>query len=393
MLPRYRLYRRLVVRTANRNGFAMFMALGALVIIGVLVAASSMVSLQETRLGQNQLVQSRAFAAAEYGLNKIQADWDRTPNLSMDNGERFDTTYSLEEGTANVHYVRLNNETFWIVSEGLAIAGNNVSLARQARKRIGAILRLRIPSIKAEGAITTGGSFKSKGSSKVTGNNTLSPGWDASKCSPGSDKAAVVASDTAVIDIQKAANVTGSPQITRSALAADSNTYIRYGDETWDALVAQAIIITDGGATGGTPSTNADGTCNRSDPGNWGEPHRPGDKPACQDYFPILYFTGDVFMHGGRGQGIMLVNGDFRVNGNFEWHGLIVVRDDIDKSNGSAVVYGAMMARNAETPDNEITGDFTGSLDAYYSSCALERAMRGSALVVQAKERAWTELY
>jgi hypothetical protein len=51
------------------------------------------------------------------------------------------------------------------------------------------------------------------------------------------------------------------------------------------------------------------------------------------------------------------------------------------------------MSANAFTPDNETSGDFTGSLDAYYSSCALERAMRGSAMVVQAKDRAWTELF
>jgi hypothetical protein len=371
----------------------MFMALGALVIVGVLVAASSMISLQETRLGQNTLVQARAFAAAEYGLNKIQADWDRTPNLSMANGARFDTTYTLTEGSAEVHYVRLNNETFWIVSEGQAMVGNNVSLARQARKRIGAILRLRVPSIRAEGAVTTGGNFQSKGSSQIRGANTLSPGWDASKCAPGEDKSAVVAGPTATVSIQKPGNVTGDPQVSRSSLATDSNTYVRYGDETWSALVAQAIIITNGGSSGGTPTTSA-GVCNRADPGNWGEPHRgAGSVTACHDYYPILYFTTDVAFHGGRGQGIMLVNGDFRANGTFEWHGLIIVKDDIEKANGNAKVYGAMMARNAETADNETTGDFTGTLDAFYSSCALERAMRGSALVVQAKERSWTELY
>src|SRR5437867_7574954 len=101
--------------TRSRPGFAMFMALGALVIIGVLVAASTFITLQETRLGQNQLVQARAFSAAEYGLNKIQQDWNRTPNLQMPNGDSFDTNYVLAgQGTAKVRYTRLNNETFWI---------------------------------------------------------------------------------------------------------------------------------------------------------------------------------------------------------------------------------------------------------------------------------------
>ena len=49
----------------SRQGFALFMALGALVIIAVLVAGSSFITMQETRLGQNQLVETKAFSAAE----------------------------------------------------------------------------------------------------------------------------------------------------------------------------------------------------------------------------------------------------------------------------------------------------------------------------------------
>ena len=47
--------------TRARRGFALFMALGALVVIGVLIAGSSFLSFQETRLGQNQIVETRAF--------------------------------------------------------------------------------------------------------------------------------------------------------------------------------------------------------------------------------------------------------------------------------------------------------------------------------------------
>ena len=36
----------------------------------------------------------------------------------------------------------------------------------------------------------------------------------------------------------------------------------------------------------------------------------------------------------GRGQGILLVNGDLKINGTFDWVGLIIVRDDINKGNG-----------------------------------------------------------
>jgi len=386
----------------SRGGFALMMAMGALVIIAVLVAGSSYIQLQESRLGQNSLVQSRAFAAAEYGLNKIQADWDRTPNLQMENGASFDTTYTLEgQGTCQVRYTRLNNETFWIIATGEAAANSALGKSRTAVKRMGAILRLRIPSIKAEGAITTNGDVTVKGAGQVRGENTTPPGWTGCPSSP--NKSALTVGTSASVSIQKDQNVTGSPQVTKTAVADDPNTYVKFGDETWDALVAQAVppagkTITD--MADGTPSTNPDGSCNKAATANYGEPWRTaqnaGAVTACNNYFPIVYVSnGDATTtfgsHGGRGQGILLINGHFRFNAGFEWHGLIITRGNVVKANGHAKIYGSIMAAAAD-PGND-DQDFTGTVDIYYSACSVERAMRGSAQVLQAKERAWAEIY
>ena len=373
-----------------RRGFAMFMALGALVIVAVLIAGSSFLTTQEARLGQNQLVQSRAMAAAEYGLNRIQADWDRTPNLQMANGAFFDTSYTIaNQGTTRVRYVRLNNETFWIVSEGRATVGNSTSAARTAVKRVGAILRLRVPTIKANGAVTTGGTVTAGGAAQIRGANTNDPGWTGCPSMP--DKAAIVVSATTAYSIQKPSAVTGTPQVTVDPLAADSNTYVRFGDETWNALVASANISTSD-MVDGLPTTNADGSCNKSSTSNYGEPLRSaGYVAACINYFPIVYVNTSTSSHGGRGQGILIINGDFRMNAGFEWHGLVIIKDDMTKANGHAAIYGGIMARNANPADP--VEDFSGTVDIFYSGCALDRAMRGSAQVVQAKHRAWTEMY
>lgn len=382
--------------TRNRPGFAMFIALGALVIIGVLVAASSYITLQEGRLGQNQLAESRSFTAAEYGLNKVQADWDKTPNMQMPIGASYDFVYALNsKDTAKVRYTRLNNETFWIVSEGRSFVGSTQYANRTAVKRVGAILRLRIPTIKANGAVTGAGKVNIQGSAEVKGANALPANWDGCDASaPG--KAAVVVAHADSVYIQKPGSVTGTPQVTVDPLAADSNTYVRYGDETWNALVSQAnITLTTLSAPDASPTLLPDGSCDKSVNTNWGEPWRPpegGVVPACYNYFPIIYSTGNLSMNQGRGQGILLVNGDLRVNGQFEWYGLIVVRDDFKKGNGSAKIYGAVMARNAE-PDDAASNEVIGNISINYSQCSLEHAMRGSAQVVQAKERAWAELF
>jgi hypothetical protein len=378
--------------TPRREGFALVMALGALVILGTLVAGSAFVVMQETRLGRNQLVQGRAFAAAEFGLNKIQADWDKTPNLQMNNGAMFDTTYMIAgQGSARVRYTRLNNETFWIVSEGRVGIGNATDPKSMAVKRVNAILRLRIPTVRANGAITTSGNINVQGSPTVTGVNAMPPGWIGCDATA-ANKAGIVAPPGAVVSIQKPNQVVGTPQVLRDSLAADSSTYIRYGDETWNTLQSQANIILPGGTNAGFINpTELNGRCDRN-PSNWGEPNRGlGSVAACYNYFPIIYVAGNLQLNHGRGQGILLVDGDVQINGNFFWTGLIVVRDDFNKGNGNATVMGAVMARNANIfdPTTQITGNTTYG----YSECALDRAMRGSAQVVQARERAWAELF
>ncbi|MEX2178797.1 MAG: hypothetical protein WD801_08820 [Gemmatimonadaceae bacterium] len=375
------------------------LALGALVVLAVLVAGSSTIALQESRLGQNQLVQARAFAVAEYGLNKIQADWDKTPNLQMKNGESYPTEYTLaNQGTAAVKYTRLNNETFWIVSEGQAVVGNTASKSRTAIKRIGAILRLRIPSIKVDAAVTTAGGLDIKGASAISGNNALPTDWDGcDETQPG--KPAIVAPPGETVFIQKASAVTspngsGTDAVTRDAAAADTMTYGNFGDETWASLYELRNVTITTGSSGAAPDTT-NGACDRTVNTNWGEPWRApkaGVLTACQNYFPIIYSSTTLHLNHGRGQGILLIDGDFKFNGNFEWYGLIIVRGKILKSNGTAKLYGGIMAAHIDTPSD--TDDvFNGTIDVYYSQCSLEHAMRGSATVVQAKERAWAELY
>jgi hypothetical protein len=113
--------------------------------------------------------------------------------------------------------------------------------------------------------------------------------------------------------------------------------------------------------------------------------------PACYNYFPIIYAPNGLQLSGnGRGQGILLIDGNLEINGTFDWYGVIVVTNDIIRGNGNARVMGAVMARNETVADGSV---ITGTTSYNYSACGVERALRGSAQVVQAKQRAWTEIY
>lgn len=384
----------------SRRGFAMMMALGALVIIAVLIAGSSYISLQESRLGQNQLVQARALSAAEYGLNRIQADWNMTPNLTMNNGESYNMDYTLaDQGTCKVRMTRLNDETFWLVSEGRAASGNSVSQARTAVKRVGAIIRLRIPTIQARGAITAGGNVTVKGAAAVNGKDSVPASWGCDGTVPVNMPGIVVPPGSTVNTQGSAAQISGYPATATDPAAGQSSTYFGFGDENWATLTGQATWKITSGSPSATPVPSVvNGACNRAASNNWGEPKRPetlsgGETlvPECYNYFPIIWATNGLSLSGnGRGQGILLVEGDLTINGSFEWYGVIVVTKNIVRGNGSAKIMGAVMAANETVAEGST---ITGTTSYNYSSCGVQRALRGSASVVQAAQRAWTELY
>jgi hypothetical protein len=166
---------------------------------------------------------------------------------------------------------------------------------------------------------------------------------------------------------------------------------VRYGSESWNTLAANADIPLPGGTLNSIqPALNA-GRCDYSLNSNWGEPARPGTT-QCYGYFPIIYSSGSLTVTGnGRGQGILLVNGDFRIMGNFEFYGLVVVRDDITKGTGTAKIQGAVFSANMNFADS--TTVVTGTHDVLYSKCALESAIRASAILIRAKERHWAQIF
>jgi hypothetical protein len=189
------------------------------------------------------------------------------------------------------------------------------------------------------------------------------------------------------------ANFASTPAIGYDSAAADSNTYVRYGSESWNTLTANADITLPGGVYGANifPVGTAT-TCDKSVKFNWGEPYRPGTVAGCYNYFPIIYTQGSVHLDGdGYGQGILLVNGDLEINGMFEFYGIIIVRDDVLKGNGTAKIHGAVFAGNLTLSDP--LSWMTGNNDIFYSRCAVENALSGSAILVRVTQRHWAQIF
>lgn len=374
----------------RRDGFALAVAIGAIVVIGALIAGVFFASTQQFRIGRNTLLQTRALTAAESGLNalfdstqssiKWKAAWNVAPP-----GVKDTVVFTSPGVVDTVQLTKLNETNFLLVSE--ARAGS--VLGAQARRRVGELVTLRIPQLKMHGAVTVGGSLKLAGNAKVGGADSTIANWN---CPP-PDTAfpGIAVADSTLINGNGSCGnlscVTGNPAIKTDSAAAYDSTYFGYGDENWNTLTAMASKIATGGNP--TPSALADGSCNTADPYNWGDPERLLPSGACNDYFPIIYAPGNLSLSGGTGQGILLIGGDLSVNGQFDFYGPVIIKGSL-KQAGQAEFRGGLMAASATLGD---PSQMTGNALVQYSSCALSRAINGSALPRPATLRSWVQLF
>ena len=376
----------------DRRGVALITALFGVVVLAVMMSGMYFTSNQEYRGTRNALVEQRSFAVAEFGLNSEVSNWDRSRNLltnfpvgSIDSNQ----VYIAAGDTAWVKVSRLTDNTFWVVSEGRANIGN---ASLESRRQTSAYVRIAYPTIEPKGAITAAGNVRLQGSALVDGDDQNPTGWTNCNAIPSATMPAVTIPPGKTVTANPA-NFGSTPAVTYDAAAADSNTYVRYGSESWNTLTANADIKLAGGVyNSDIEPVGTATTCDKSGNFNWGEPFRPGAVVGCYGYFPIIYATGSIHINGnGYGQGILLVNGDLEFNGTFEFYGIVIVRDDITKGNGTAKIQGAVFAANLELSDP--LSWMTGNQDVFYSKCAVESALAGSAILVRVTQRHWAQMF
>jgi Tfp pilus assembly protein PilX len=375
----------------QRRGVALITALFAVVVLAVMMSGMYFTSNQEYRGTRNALIEQRAFAVTEFGLNSEISNWDRSRNQlntfpvgSIDSNQ----VYVAEGDTAWVKVTRLTDNTFWVVSDGSANMGLT---SLESRRQTSAFVRIAYPTINPKGAITAAGDVKLQGAALVNGDDLHPAGWTNCDATLAATVPAVTVPPSGTVTYGPP-NITSTPAVSYDSAAADSNTYVRYGSESWNSLTANADIKLAGGIyNNDIQPVGTATTCDKSGDFNWGEPKRPG-VIGCYGYFPIIYSSGSLHLNGdGYGQGILLVNGDFEINGLFEFTGIVIVRDDILKSNGTAKIKGAVFAANMTAGDP--LSWMSGTQDVQYSNCAVQSALNGSAILVRVTQRHWAQIF
>ncbi|PYP17225.1 MAG: hypothetical protein DMD52_04860, partial [Gemmatimonadetes bacterium] len=309
---------------------ALLMALGAIVIIGVMIGGIVFVSTQDYRIGGNTVRQTRAAAAAELGLNRLPQDWNLADNRRPV-GDTLTKTYTAPRGASvKVTVTKVSGVSFWAVSEGTAGAQGSQATAR---RRYATLFKLDMPQMNFMGAITTQGNTTVSGNVTVNGNDAPPAGWAACGATAPPVAGAAI-SPTTTATVNGSVTLSGSPPVLTSPAAGDTNTYFNYGNSNYQSLAAAATMTYAGGSLlNGVGPLVVGGVCQASvNPPNWGEPTHAAPATACESYFPIIHALGDLKVTTGRGQGILLVDGDFTVAGNFTFDGAVIVRGGLKMS-------------------------------------------------------------
>ena len=381
--------KRYVKRTlGSEQGMALLAALGGIILIGVIIAGVLFSVTQDYRISDNSLRQSRATATAELGLNRILVDWSLADNQRLKTGDTLKRAFTASGGgIANVTVTRLPGPFFWAVSEGMS------GLTRSsfvARRRYGMLLRLDSPNMNFMGAITTQGNTTINGNVTVNGNDATPAGW--ASCTTGSNVAGAAISPTTTATVNGSVTVNGNPPVLTTPAASDTNTYFNYGNSTYSSLASSANLVYPGGTTlNGVLPIAAGPTCVASlIPANWGEPNHAVPASPCETYFPIIHVLGNLNVNTGRGQGVLLVDGDMTVAGNFVFTGAVIVRGGLKMSGTGNKITGAVMAASVQVDDNV---SLSGNTGIQYSSCALMAALSANAYPRAARQRGWVDVF
>jgi hypothetical protein len=90
-----------------------------------------------------------------------------------------------------------------------------------------------------------------------------------------------------------------------------------------------------------------------------------------------------------QGQGVLIVDGNLDVQGGFDFFGPVIVRGALGTKGTGGHFNGGVIAANVNLEQNDVLGDAVIN----FSSCALIKALQGSAPGFLLRERSWANLY
>lgn len=379
------------MRHSDNRGFALPVAVFALVIIGILVSNGFFIARQEGRVGIATRNAGFALYLAEQGMEDVVSNWSPTTMTALPNWGSVTTTQTYGGlGQVQVEATKMTNYLYFVDATATVTQGGAVLSG--ATHRVGQVVRVMNVDIDPPAALTTRGKTTVKGTAEVHGADVVPPGWGGVCTAPLENKPGIMTDNASQVGTVGGGTIDGSPAVDEDPTIADS-TFTQFGDLDWEELTQLATLHVGSGAINVLqPDSTASGDCRTGQgyPTNWGNPENPG--AACSDYFPIIYANGLLRVQsGGVGQGILLVEGDLDLRGSFTFYGIIIVQGNVGTQGSGNRIFGGVLASNADFDSQSVTG---GSV-VTNSTCSVTQALINSAALAMPRplrSRSWVDL-
>ena len=378
----------------DERGMALAVAIFALVVVGALVAGAFFAGTQEQRVGENQRRVMTSFGIAEGGAQQRMLMWNPTVQNRVKQYPEStvaiaDTVAPGGTGRYSGNWYRMGPNIFLIDVTGKdnrTQAGQNTG-GGGARQRVGMIARIAPIEFGIKASLTTQGGVTIGGNAEIDGADQTPTGW--ASCDPPGPAQAGVRKNSGTVDTSGSGTVYGSPPVVNDP-SINTGTFTTFGGSTYAQLVARATINIPGGQNINTDPAFINGQCDRTNPYNWGDPHNPTS--ACGNYFPIIHVAGDLDVNNTQGQGILLIDGNLRINGSWDFYGIVIIQGEIRTAGGGnadAHIWGGVMANNADLSTQNLSGHATLN----FSSCAILAALQAQSPISPMRQRGWVQLF
>ena len=319
--------------TATR-GFALP---GVIIVLTVLfvVAVPTVLTVQQEWKVSNAIAEAtEANEAVEEVTYDLLAAWD-TAFFRL--GVWDDTTFTDEDDRTKVRFTVTRTAPQLFMLEAHA-TGSGENVVRSSALTV----RASTMDMTPHGLLTVSDGAELGSDAVVEAiDYVVPPDWPSSVCegSTKRDLPGVTAPDTASINVDPNAWITGSPRLLASP-SVNASTLARPAGLDYAALVKAADISISG--LGATPI----GGCDPKDPASWGDPMNATG--TCGDHFPIIHVSNSLTLPPGtRGQGILLVDGDLRFAGDAYFYGLVVTQGGLEMTGTNNRIRGAAYAAKA----------------------------------------------
>ncbi len=387
--------RRAAARPGDRRGLALLVMVFALVIVAAMVSVGYIAAAQQFRVGVAGRQGNAAFYAAEAGLGAALSGWDSTIAALQPGATRQLAAERLSSGDGfEVRLTRIDEGLAEGVAHYLMVSTGRARGAWGGRRQVALFLSAGNPNRSCcDAALATGGDLIVDDAAVISGIERVPAAWSSvpgicQSSANSSGPGVAVYGDGSVSELRGAA-VLGRPATRRQA---DERADFLKSADRWFTDLAE---LADLRLTGDTvldrlePAIGPGQTCDRTVAWNWGAPEVPGH--PCFEHLPIIYSMLDLrIAAGGKGQGVLLVEGDLEIDNGFEFYGLVVVRGSLSVGGVGTRMYGAVIVLDAAREGNEVTSGARIDL----SSCPLTRALRGPKLYLPhpLAEFAWLEI-